>query len=73
MRPWTQVSHVSRVATYPLVALVLIAVGDKASTGAFLINGEPTTRFLAPYAFDKSNAEKLWQFTERLVGEEFRN
>ena len=50
---------------------MLILSGIKASTGSFLANGEPTTRVVASYARDVSNAEKLWKFTEELVREEF--
>ena len=40
-------------------------------SGAFLVDAQIFDEPLLPHAADEGNAEKLWELSEKLVGEKF--
>jgi hypothetical protein len=48
---------------------VLISSTD--SNGSFMENGVVNNGVVESYALDKGNVDKLWQLSEKLVGQSF--
>jgi len=51
--------------------LIMLSLPLLAQSGSYLTDGKVDDNDVAPHAADPENAKKLWELSEKFVGQEF--